>query len=305
MDVAPAEKVNKNIIQTTLPRGFTPGQALLILRRKGKGGRFIRKSELRMLCYAARRGEEKDAQVILTALNDFRRVSNMIIDEETAKAAMEGILRAKTLSDDGDGWDKIQAASFVAKAFCDRGETNGLFYAATPVDLENIVLKNLLEGVHLIKNEDGDDEKIEEIKTTTQNLVKMMVYRASRPEKRMRRRSRAKYLRQLKVSDGPRPETIHLATQICLNIGKPDDAKKGFIFHYRKWNRGKVLDQTKQLLRDAEEALAMESSQEQEESEDSSLSYQEDDHDVDDSHADSDDTETDHDETNEADKKDQ
>lgn len=254
-----------NILYTTFQKeAYTPGQALFVLLKKGAKGRPIRHGEFVALCKSARQGKKRDAQRILNATKHFKRCSEFYITTPLAYAAIENMMKAMTYSKDGviTGRDKVEAGLFVCNAFLDL--TTGLYYAVPANDFETLVLKPMLEGLQqddiystTISTEeqtDDDDDDLQKHKKnviyTIKNTMKLFVRRATTSIHDMKTRHVYHYKKRLMVKGdlGPAHSTIHLATKICVQVGKPADATEGFIYHYEKYLNRSITARTKIVL---------------------------------------------------------
>mmetsp|Transcript_17721 Transcript_17721/g.26011 ORF Transcript_17721/g.26011 Transcript_17721/m.26011 type:complete len:409 (-) Transcript_17721:36-1262(-) len=228
-----------------LPANYTPGQALAVLRTKGAGGRFIRRTEFRDLCLASRVGSDKDAGVIVTALKEFKRINDHILVAWEARAAIAGLIRSKSKESGDDAEIGLEAALFVAKAIVD--ESTGLHLAAKTEDVD-VVLQLLLDAVQSTTNhdddydddydydddddDDDDDDKSvkpEDAMKEAKQIFALLVKRATRPEKNMKKRAARKYLKYAMTKEGPQVETQRIVSQICLKVGSPQDAKEAVL----------------------------------------------------------------------------
>ena len=196
------------------------------------------------LCNASRPMKPKDAKVIRTALLDLKRCNDFYISADGAHAAIDGMMRS--LSSDS-GLDstlpeyKLKAGIYVARVF--GMEDAGLYVAAHTKVLNENLLKVLLSGVENysvsadvnvdVDVEEGDGESSEKSESllaqaaaVAKNTVDILLTRASNPTKDMKKRKKREYLKYLKCSSGPTPETIDLVVRICL---KHDDENEGIV----------------------------------------------------------------------------
>ena len=200
------------------------------------------------LCNASRPMKPKDAKVIRTALLDLKRCNDFYISADGAHAAIDGMMRS--LSSDS-GLDstlpeyKLKAGIYVARVF--GMEDARLYVAAHTKVLNENLLKVLLSGVENysvsgsadvdvdvdVDVEEGDGESSEKSESllaqaaaVAKNTVDILLTRASNPTKDMKKRKKREYLKYLKCSSGPTPETIDLAVRICL---KHDEENEGIV----------------------------------------------------------------------------
>jgi len=208
----------------------------------------VRLDDFISLCNASRPMKPKDAKVIRTALLDLKRCNDFYISVDGAHAAIDGMMRS--LSSDS-GLDstlpefKVKAGIYVARVF--GLEDAGLYVAVDTKVLNENLFKVLLSGVENytvsvdadvdtdtdVDVEEGDGESSEKSESllaqaaaVAKNTVDVLLTRASNPTKDMKKRKKREYLKYLKCSSGPTPETIDLAVKICL---KHDDENEGII----------------------------------------------------------------------------
>jgi len=234
-------------VLSNLPQNYTPGQAWGVLQKHLAGHNKVRLDDFISLCNASRPQYPKDAKVILTALLDLKRCNDFYISEEGARAAIDAMVRSM-ISDSGldatEAGFQLKAGIYVANVF--GNEDAGLYVVAGTQVLNDFVFKILLSGAehysstprdHVDANvdvdananaEDGEssesDSLLAQAATVAKGTVDILLTRASTPTKDMKKRKKRKYLKHLRCSSGPTPETIDLAVKICL---KHDDEEKG------------------------------------------------------------------------------
>ena len=158
---------------------------------------------------------------------------------------------------------KVEAAVFVLEQMVD--ERTGL-HLTMEVDLVDEVLKELWERLFEMKErgarmrldnleksdeqEWGDNEEEEEsaeqkllknIMRVTQDVINYLVQRRSLTWRDMKKRAKRKYLKELKVNDGPYVSTLALVTQISIMIGGPEAVQEKILGHTRMLGGLKVL----------------------------------------------------------------
>ena len=246
-------------ILKSLPENYTTGVALYALRNKAAGGQRIRLTAFCDLALSARRGYKRDAVSILTALKDFKRNNEFILNVPGATAAMEGMLRSRTPVDNEEYGDptalhRVEASLYVLDAFVN--EKTGLYYA-TETELVESNMKLLLEAVRdadlrlpagygedtkegeeedveaeEASSEDadaGDDSEnvasvdvaalAERVLNVTKDAMAALIKRGRDPTKHMKKRAARKYRKHLRVEEGPTPSTAHVGVEICLALG--------------------------------------------------------------------------------------
>ena len=243
-------------VLSNLPQNYTPGQAWGVLQKHLAGHNKVRLDDFISLCNASRPQYPKDAKVILTALLDLKRCNDFYISEEGARAAIDAMVRSM-ISDSGldatEAGFQLKAGIYVANVF--GNEDAGLYVVAGTQVLNDFVFKILLSGaehysstprIHVDADanvddvdadakvdadanaEDGEssesDSLLAQAATVAKGTVDILLTRASTPTKDMKKRKKRKYLKHLRCSSGPTPETIDLAVKICL---KHDDEEKG------------------------------------------------------------------------------
>eukprot|EP00978_Attheya_sp_CCMP212_P043913 scaffold294920_cov59-Attheya_sp.AAC.3 len=237
-----------------LKPGYSAGQALAVLRIKHhtRPNNYIRLTEFHDLCLAARPYIAKDAGVIRTALCEFRRINEFILNREGAEVAMEGMLRAMRPWKDPTGEEKVNAALFVAEVFLD--EKSSLYYASSISNIDKL-LAILLEAVSEagIVRKDPPEEDVEEeadestkkkkkrgskytemelgdkVFHITTDVIALLIRRGSHPNLQMKKRAARKYKKLIKVIDGPKATTMHTASEILIKIDGPDAAQEYII----------------------------------------------------------------------------
>eukprot|EP00549_Striatella_unipunctata_P020153 CAMPEP_0118689840 /NCGR_PEP_ID=MMETSP0800-20121206/9720_1 /TAXON_ID=210618 ORGANISM="Striatella unipunctata, Strain CCMP2910" /NCGR_SAMPLE_ID=MMETSP0800 /ASSEMBLY_ACC=CAM_ASM_000638 /LENGTH=369 /DNA_ID=CAMNT_0006587297 /DNA_START=136 /DNA_END=1246 /DNA_ORIENTATION=+ len=227
-------EIPKNGLEMLQP-GYTAGRALGTLQKKGAGGVSISEEEFRGLIGATTPNSPKDAKIIYTALRDFRRINNFVLDVEIAKLAMEHM--RISMSEEGTENQSVSAILFVARSLLD--QTSGL-YCATPVEVIDGILFDLLEatkreGIRVEEEyseegvdsdeavkESADDDSEElslanEVADTARSIIIMMVSRAT--PKKLRKKQKRSLTKYMRTPLGPTTHTIQLAVDICLQIG--------------------------------------------------------------------------------------
>ena len=268
----------------SLPDGYTPGLALSVLQTSSAGGKFIRLTDFRDLALAARAGHHKDAGVILTALKDFKRCNSFSVDTRGTRVAMQGMVRALTPLENKDygspsAMDMVNANLFVLDAFMDT--KTGLYYAAKTEYVE-IHMKQLLDAVKEAKlklpagfNEEAKDSQAEEevsdetqgddddsestalaicVLHTTRDAMAALIKRGIHPERQMTKRKARKYLKQLRIDDGPAPSTVHVGVEICLELGASAKLTRNMLLSPYRRARYKTDEETVLLADNKEKA---------------------------------------------------
>lgn len=251
----------------------TPGLAIFVLQKhasKSMGGE-IRQTDFIKLCESARRCNRKDGKIIATALNEFKRYNNFIIETIGARAAVEGMLRAmRPQRKVQNGKPRLMAATFVGDQILD--EKSGLYFAVETA-LVNKVLQEVHESlaemkkngkqVSIAKADEGskeepsadiDEESKEEPSAeekllsdalrVTEGMVKLLIKRRARPERDMKKRAKRNYLKTLQVGSGPNMETLKLASQISILMGGSAAARENIIAPYEDAWFSKPIDGT-------------------------------------------------------------
>lgn len=247
----------------------TPGHIIFFLQHHTANveGAEILQSDFVQLCESSRPGKKKDAKVISTALKEFKRINGFILEMVGACAAVEGMLRSMTPTwKIQDGKPRLQAALFVAEQILD--EKTGLYYAVETEMVDKVLGElhtGLLEmkenGMKLrldnigeeAKEEQTADEKyVRDALRVTEEVVKLLLERKCRPEWKMKRRARRKYLKLLQISSGPKRNTMKLATQISILIGGSAIAQEKIITPYDEaWKTKDVGDVVLKLIEEA------------------------------------------------------
>lgn len=191
-------------IRSQLPENFTPGHVLSVLNQSGKGGAEILHSDFRFLLECARPDEKKDAGVILTAMRNYKRINNFLLDLPLAKDCIDQIM----LSDPEYG------ALLVIENFT---KQSGLYFSA-PLYSIHTVMEKLLQ---VVENESQLDLK-NRSQEALPGFVQELIMRKNRPYRKMKKRARRKYLQQIKIHQGPNGKTVELLMELGLVVSNND-----------------------------------------------------------------------------------
>ena len=255
-----------------LPQDFRPGQAQMLLQQKGKDGRLLRRTEVRDLFLSAREGYPKDAKCILHTLRVIRRCNAHYIKDWQAQAAIQGMIRAWTpiprIRDEKcAAWTmtdassnspdfckaRLQAANYVFQAILD--DTTGLITSVSIYDVEELLFKDtVLKALMGVKNLDDDLMLKREVLSFTKRVFHKLIFRASKPDRFLSKKQAAKYRKKVWTDTPPSPQTTHLAVQICLLVGKSDDAQIAIVKEYNRMKGALPLrHETLALIQEAKE----------------------------------------------------
>ena len=93
------------------------------------------------------------------------------------------------------------------------------------------------------EEESAEQKLLKNIMRVTQDVINSLVQRRSLTWRDMKKRAKRKYLKELKVNDGPYVSTLALATQISIMIGGPEAVQEKIIGPYKnaRWTKG-VID---------------------------------------------------------------
>uniref|UniRef100_A0A7S2PCZ5 Uncharacterized protein n=1 Tax=Leptocylindrus danicus TaxID=163516 RepID=A0A7S2PCZ5_9STRA len=248
--IATRNTSNRNNITATLPEGYRPGQAYDILQKKGADTGFIRRKEFMDMCRASRPGTPRDAKMIVHALSYFKRTCDLAIDNRHAKVALEGMIRSmlprerervkpQRLSD--TEWELVLFALQARRAldaalFCSDAilKKDTALYTSVSIRCVNQVLGLAASAVSddkanifhpkvaAIGYREAEDvavvgtlaEKKEQVSKMLDGIMEVLTTRSSNPERNMKKRAARKYLKQVKMTDGPDEETIALIGKI-------------------------------------------------------------------------------------------
>jgi hypothetical protein len=240
--IRPRER-KPSILTTTLPPNYTTGQAWRVLQTHGKGGQFIRLEDFISLCNAAKSNKKSDARIIHKALLDLKRCNSFYVNRECAKVAMYKMKYSLLSSFKSSKEEKeeeedvspplldqklVDGITFIGKAFLDKN--TGLYFA-TEIDVMNQVFFKTLHSsllhstIHSTTTNDTPDTSTSNSlnANSTKHLIPLikeiidtLIYRISNPASDMKKRAARKYIKQLRCSEGPTRETIHLAVHSCL-----------------------------------------------------------------------------------------
>ena len=228
----------------------TPGQALFVLQKKGADYGRLGRSEVKSLFESARGGKPTDAHVIRTALKEFKRNCEFILDNRQAHPAIEGMIRAMTplrapeeypmpdsvsMNMSVEQWlekrrviqarREYEAAIFAAEAIVD--EKTGLRTSTYTVKV-NQVLSMLLNAINIVKDKDPmiEIDRIYAAMNASEGLVRMLRSRAQHPEKRMNKKAARRFLKSVKTTEGPDEETKRLISTLRIDLKEMLDASK-------------------------------------------------------------------------------
>ena len=254
-----------------------PGRALHVLHKHTARGRAkVRQEDFVRLCASSREGKQKDAKLIATALREFKRNNDFVLQTTGARAALEGMLRSMIPTwKVQDGRPKVRAATFVAQQILD--ERTGLYFAVEPAMVDRVLIQ-LHDGlVEMAKHgfdldvrdgdvaeagdegeegedgvDDAEDAAVEggggsggeplarEALAAAEGLTGLLVRRKTRPERDLKKRARRQYLKLLQVGSGPTRGTLSLAARIATMLGGGDRARETILAPYEgaKWCQG-------------------------------------------------------------------
>lgn len=206
----------------------------------------------------------------------------------------------------------LEAGIWLGETFVNRD--TGLYICVDTSLLEKMVLEPLVTclssdeppaAVTTSSNDDDDDtnsdiddnkaeteEEEASLQTkaanVTKEIIQTLIYRSSGPTQTMKKRAKRKYLRYRQVSQGPTPQTVHLAVQVCLEAAVASSscedrdvciqAARTIVDEYKdKEFLGIVMTETMALLEAAEmESQVVEEKEEEEQSEEGESSEESD-----------------------------
>ncbi len=194
-------------IESLLPEDYSPGHVLAVLNQVGKGGyrqgATISDNHFRLLLNCVRPHEPKDANIIITALINYKRINRFLLTSELAQDCLDAILRADPTTG---------GLLFLEHVTCD----SGLYYAAT-MDTIHRALEHVLH--------DGavDDHPVRVWKAMIE-LTTQLLYRQQRPYRTMKKRAKRAYLFQIQTHDGlyHNPSTLQLLVELGMIITNND-----------------------------------------------------------------------------------
>jgi hypothetical protein len=212
-------------VLTKLPSDYSPEQAWKLLKNHLAGNRQVRLDDFVSICRASRPNTMEDAKIIRKALFELKRFNHLMITVDAAKEAVEGLKRSVM----GEGTDEtaefyLKAGTFVGNAFVQ--DKYGLYVAVETEVLNEHFFQVLLDGIQKYHNgglneeEQGDEimqKLVDDSSTVTKKVIDTLLTRASNPTQDMKKRQKRKYLKYLRCSGGPTPESIDLAVKICLS----------------------------------------------------------------------------------------
>jgi len=206
----------------------------------------------------------------------------------------------------------LEAGIWLGETFVNRD--TGLYICVDTSLLEKMVLKPLVTSlssdeppaaVTTSSNDDDDDDTNSDVDdneaeiekeeaslqtkaaNVTKEIIQTLVYRSSGPTQTMKKRAKRKYLRYRQVSQGPTPQTVHLAVQVCLEAAVASSscedrnvciqAARTIVDEYKdKEFLGIVMTETMALLEAAEMEAQVVEEEEEEESEEGESSEESD-----------------------------
>jgi len=196
-------------VRSQLPKDFTPGHVIFALNQVGKDGADLAHQDFRLLLESARPNYQKDARNILTALQNYKRINQFTLDVPLAEDCIDQIL-----SSDVDRGGLTIIENFTMKS--------GLYYSASLPSLHK-ALQQLLEVGASDGEEEEEAEKMKEkIKEALPTFIQELLLRRSRPYQRMKKRAKARYLKQIQIHQGPNQETIELLMKLGLEVSNND-----------------------------------------------------------------------------------
>jgi len=201
------EKEPENVL-ASLAEGYTPGQAMFHLHKKGT---VVTLPEIRDLIKSVVPGKRKHASVLRNALKEYKKNRGLVLGREEGALAMEALRKALVPVENVTGQDKLKNALIVLDMFLD--PATGLYFASPtpPVDdvfallLEGLVEENLptVETEQEEDDEDDDDEEGDEEEDDGGEVAQTYYV----PEKGKKRRFR-KLLRKLQLIPHATPKKV-------------------------------------------------------------------------------------------------
>lgn len=200
---------------TAAPTYYTPGHVLAVLNQVGKGGveNIITEDHFRFLIQTARPYEVKDAQVLLTALTNYKRINGFVLTEQLATECIQSILKTS---------DPTRGGLLLLQHFT---RESGLYFS-TNLDCVHQILRHVLHESSVL---DENAETAEATWTALSAFWDQLLIRYSRPDrtdkKTKKKRAKRKYLRELQIThhEGPTLETMELAVEIGLALKEPEE----------------------------------------------------------------------------------
>ena len=188
-------------IVSLLPQDYTPGHVLAVLNQVGKGGyrtgATISEDHFRLLLNCARPDEPKDAQIIMTALINYKRINRFLLTTQLADDCVNTILKS----------DRTMGGLLVLDNMT---LESGLYYAAT-IDTINTTLAHVLHESSVV-----DDNPTRVYQTLVNMITTKLLIRKQRPYRDMKKRAKRAYLFQSQTHDGPNERTMELVVELGM-----------------------------------------------------------------------------------------
>jgi hypothetical protein len=148
-----------------------------------------------------------------------------------AKDAVEGIMRSM-MPTSNSSWKKaVEAGIFLGQTVVQ--QPTGLHVAVETEVLDQYLFQHLYTCLQ--QEEEGEENSKElypKILEVTTGVLHLLWERCSKPMKKMKKRAARKYKNKLSCTQGPSPQTIDWAVQICIEIQKRNDGVQGFVDPY-------------------------------------------------------------------------
>jgi hypothetical protein len=245
----PEEKLNKK------NESGTPGHILAILNQVGKGGykngAIITDEQIRWLISTMRANFKKDAKVLLSALTNTKRINRFLLSPELASECLEALLKSNPkeggllflehfnpksglmfsarTSDYNKALEHVLLHLNDIKPSTATEEEN---QAVKDNDLEELKDDDISTDDSNTESKDDDnnqtksDESTPKVTNRPWNALvqshKWLIYRHSRPERKMKKRAARAYAFQSKCHEGPNEDTFQLWMSVGSKVSTMD-----------------------------------------------------------------------------------
>ena len=213
-------------VRESLPEEYTSSNVMSVLNRKGDGGVPLEEDDMRILIDAAK--TSYDSRIVVTALIKYKRKNSFILTEEMTSFTITRILEI----------NPTHGPYVVLNNF---NEKTGFFFSCSTPLLDKVLDQVLIRI---------QDYKLYDVWPALLSALHLLIYRADRPHREMKKRAAKRYLKQLKSYHGPTSETVRLMAEIGLQITTAEAVYTEIVEHSQR-NRVVVLEETLKLVEEA------------------------------------------------------
>ncbi len=217
---------------------YTLGQGWSTIQKHLAGGQKIRHADFVTLCQKAKSQSIKDANLLITISKELKRCNHFILSKSAAKEMVNGMYKALTPTsgniDDSTAYYKVRCGLKIGDAFVNT--KTGLYVSLEAQDVQEKILIPLYNGLLELQENlegrkksgsEGWEEKNEMYRTKSRelfqssldlcnDLMNVLLTRASTPTIDMKKRAKRKYFKYLRCCDGPTPLIVDYLVRICL-----------------------------------------------------------------------------------------